>query len=98
MMCWLQGNQLSGKIPEGGFKAMTALSDWSTAGNSMTGTLPEEGMKAAELGGITVAENLHTGSVPCALLERGYLASFLTARNHFTGTLCTEGVRGMTKI
>eukprot|EP00971_Amphidinium_carterae_P236685 4697605-Amphidinium_carterae.1 len=77
---------------------MTALSQWSTVGNAMTGNLPEEGLRGAEFNGLSVAANLHTGSVPCALLEQGHWEIIATEENHFTGTLCAEGVRGMTKI
>eukprot|EP00971_Amphidinium_carterae_P123256 2440495-Amphidinium_carterae.1 len=84
-------NSFAGSLPDGGMRAMQAVTYFSITENSFAGTLPKSGFREV------IDFSIHTNRFAGALPDGGMRAmqavsNFAIAKNSFTGMLSESGI------
>jgi hypothetical protein len=83
----LDGNRLTGSLPESWATSMPALENVFLNGNAVTGTLPTTLGQLSKLVSFQIRNNLLTGTIPSDLRQLISLESLLVMRNLLTGSV-----------
>eukprot|EP00971_Amphidinium_carterae_P038578 758316-Amphidinium_carterae.1 len=90
-------NIFKGALPDGGLRAMLAVTYFDVSGNSFTG-MPDGGLRAMlALTYFDISENNFTGTLPESCILRK-VADFRIYTNRFAGALPDGGLRAMLAV